>query len=45
MVRDVFNEQQLSSLVGSLGIGHGKYIKKTPHFLNVHEKTDGVFYI
>jgi hypothetical protein len=24
MVRDVFNEQQLSNLVGSLGVGHGK---------------------
>lgn len=23
MVRDVFNEQQLSNLVGSLGVGHG----------------------
>jgi len=25
MVRDVFNEQQLSNLVGSLGVGHGKF--------------------
>jgi hypothetical protein len=24
MVRDVFNEQQLYNLVGSLGVGHGK---------------------
>lgn len=45
MVRDVFNEQQLSSLVGSLGIGHGKYIKKKSPFFFLHErkKTDGLF--
>lgn len=24
MVRDVFEDSQLSSLIGSLGIGHGK---------------------
>lgn len=24
MVRDVFSETQLSNLVGSLGVGHGK---------------------